>query len=480
MFCNSRIVKTAALFAATTASVGWVSVRAQNSITANKPTPALSILDSTKEQDGLVGSVRRVKVESAKIDIQDGSEVQGPRRLLELTTYGIKGNRIENTTYPNGESPIGREEYKYDDRGNIIEMTLRDERGGILNREAYNYEFDNFGNWTKMVTSIVLFESGKLKLEPIEVTFRTLSYYFDDNIAKIVDKPAPALMPAVPQPNGADSATLQNLGPGPSVTSVQEEGVPTVAAAGEPPPPLVKRITQPESSLRTEPIATSSPVVPLAANKSEDMSGSNSSARSASEPATRENPAVVRSEASGVRINPVTLVTTPGAASPSISQKTAYQYYESGLGHFQLGDMQAAVDDYLQSIKLEPRSAEVYFNLGHAYLKLDKPKDAANAFKQSVKLNPDKAEAHYGLGLSTFRLNRFREAVNSFKQAVALDPKMAKAHFCLGLAYQELGEHAFVVDEYRILERLDLSLAKRLAQSFQNVETTCAATKLCH
>src|SRR5215211_4301439 len=61
--------------------------------------PAISVLDSTKEQDGLLGSVRRVKTETAKIALKDGRPVEGPAQLVEVTTYGLKGNRVENTSY---------------------------------------------------------------------------------------------------------------------------------------------------------------------------------------------------------------------------------------------------------------------------------------------------------------------------------------------------------------------------------------------
>src|SRR5215211_1449282 len=153
--------------------------------------PAITVLDSTKEQDGLLGSVRRVKTETARIEFKEGRPIEGATQLVELTTYGIKGNRIENTSYPIGGGVVGKEEYKYDERGNITEMTVRDNRGSILNREAYSYEFDKFGNWTRMVTSLVLFENGELKREPVEVTYRTVTYYFDDNVAKAVEEPAP-------------------------------------------------------------------------------------------------------------------------------------------------------------------------------------------------------------------------------------------------------------------------------------------------
>ena len=83
-------------------------------------------------------------------------------------------------------------------------MTLRDDRGAIVTRESYSYEFDNVGNWTKMTTSLVLFENGQIKREPIESTCRTITYYFDDNIAKIVDSPSPsAARIALPSAVGA-------------------------------------------------------------------------------------------------------------------------------------------------------------------------------------------------------------------------------------------------------------------------------------
>src|ERR1043165_4319376 len=185
-------------------------VQAQNNVTA-AARPAISVLDSTKEQDGLVGSVRRVKTETARIEIKDGSPVEGPPQLVEVTTYGIKGNRIENTSYPIAGSLVGKEEYKYDDRGNITEMTLRDEHGAIVSREAYTYDFDKFGNWTKMLTSLVVFENGELKREPVEVTYRTVTYYFDDNVAKVVEQPEekPAEKRTTPSAPEVPQAELQ-------------------------------------------------------------------------------------------------------------------------------------------------------------------------------------------------------------------------------------------------------------------------------
>jgi tetratricopeptide (TPR) repeat protein len=385
-------------------------VHAQNSVSASAR-PAISVLDSTKEQDGLVGSVRRVKTETARIELKDGRPVEGPPQLTEITTYGIKGNRVENTSYPIAGSLVGKEEYKYDARGNITEMTLRDAQGAILSREAYSYELDKFGNWTKMVTSLVVFENGELKREPVEVTYRTVTYYFDDNVAKAVAEP-------VVKPEEPIAKTA--------------EAVPVIKTAE----------TVPESVLRkvegTGILKIDYDEIPISSPE--------------------------------IGKNPPPLVLKVALVPPS---NEANDLYLTGRNRFESGDVTGAVDAYLQSIKLEPKSAEVYFNLAYAYLKLEKNNDAGKAFKQSIKLNPEKPEAAYGLGLAEFRIGRFANAADAFKRAVSLEPKMAKAHFGLSLAYQELGDTRGVLEQYRILETLDKSLARKLMETFPKYNFSC-------
>ncbi len=391
-------------------------VRAQHSVgVANRP--AISVLDSTKEQDGLLGSVRRVRTETARIELKDGRAVEGPAQLVELTTYGIKGNRVENTSYPIGSSLVGKEEYKYDERGNITEMTLRDDRGAILSREAYSYEFDKFGNWTRMLTSLVVFENGELKHEPIEVTYRTVTYYFDDTVAKAVEEPIPEPVLAASVPEAATQ--IQEIEVLEIVFNDVQGLLPEV---GEPPPALVEKVIGPESAFTARKEKDVAPPTPVAAGSDQNL---------------------------------------------------ANQFYINGRNQFDAGDLRGAIESYLQSIRLEPGSAEVFLNLGHAYLKLEKNAEAVKAFKESVKLNPDVAETQYGLGFANFRLGRFRDAADAFKKATTLSPQMAKAHYGLSLAYQEIGNTNGLLQEHRILERLDRNLARKLEQTFPQYNFSC-------
>jgi TonB family protein len=109
--------------------------------------------------------------------------------------YDIKGNKIENQYFPiAGANLTGKEVYKYDDKGNLSEMTLLNEDGSLLSKEVYKYEFDFAGNWNKMTTAVAVVEGGKLSFEPTEVTYRSIMYYLDENMMKMAQ---PASQPAV-------------------------------------------------------------------------------------------------------------------------------------------------------------------------------------------------------------------------------------------------------------------------------------------
>ncbi|MDQ3806040.1 MAG: hypothetical protein M3416_19690, partial [Acidobacteriota bacterium] len=150
-----------------------------------------SFATNDREQDGLVGPVRRVKTETAKITVKGGRPAEGQRVLLEATTYDMKGNRVDNAYYlAAGGTLTGKEVYKYDERGNIVEMTLHNADGSLLSKETYAYEFDAVGNWVKMTTSVAVIEAGRVTFEPSEVTYRTIAYYLDEGMLAKMSQPA--------------------------------------------------------------------------------------------------------------------------------------------------------------------------------------------------------------------------------------------------------------------------------------------------
>jgi TonB family protein len=177
---------------------------AQSNLTAkagNAPAAGPAV-ESDRSRDGLIGPVRRVRTEVAKLLTADGRSAEGKHAVVEIVAYDIKGNKIENQYFPiAGSTLTGKEVYKYDEKGNISEMTMLNPDGTLLSKETYKYEFDFAGNWNKMTTSVAVVDSRGITFEPTEVTYRSIMYYLDENMVRMVTPGAATNAATTPQPN---------------------------------------------------------------------------------------------------------------------------------------------------------------------------------------------------------------------------------------------------------------------------------------
>ena len=164
--------------------------------------------DSDRAHDGLLGPVRRVRTEVVKLSTVAGKSIEDTKRVvLETAEYDLKGSKTQNQYFPiTGATLTGREVYKYDDKGNISEMTLVNADGSLVSKEVYKYDFDSVGNWVKMTTSVAVVEDGKISFEPTEVTYRVIFYYLDASMAKML-QPASTSSPAPAKIVDADVAS---------------------------------------------------------------------------------------------------------------------------------------------------------------------------------------------------------------------------------------------------------------------------------
>jgi len=243
-------------------------------------------------------------------------------------------------------------------------MTVRDERGAILSREAYSYEFDKLGNWTKMVTSLVVFENGELKQEPIEVTHRTVTYYYDDTVAKLAEEPKPE-----PKPEPAQKA-------------------PAVPEAGN------LRVTD---QMVLETVALSAPAV---------------SVQVESEPP----PAFV----------PIKSVESEPKPATDNTDASAKGLFLAGRDFLNQHKDREAIKAFKDSIKLNPDDAEAQYGLGFANFRMGRFRDAADAFKKASVLQPRMAKAHYGLGLAYQELGMEKQLIEEYRILENLDHALAK------------------------------------------------------
>ena len=186
---------------------------AQTNLTAkagSAPATAPAV-ESDRSRDGLIGPVRRVRTEVAKLLSAEGRQQEGKHQVVEIVAYDIKGNKIENQYFPiAGATLTGKEVYKYDEKGNISEMTMLNADGTLLSKEIYKYEFDFLGNWSKMTTSVAVVDSKGITFEPTEVTYRSIMYYLDENMVRMVTPGATPSAATNPQPAAPVAAAPVN------------------------------------------------------------------------------------------------------------------------------------------------------------------------------------------------------------------------------------------------------------------------------
>ncbi|HXI24556.1 MAG TPA: energy transducer TonB [Pyrinomonadaceae bacterium] len=229
-----------------------ISAQAQSNLSAKANVGATSSTSNTETdrgRDGFTGPVRRVRTEVAKLNNSAGKVEEGKRAVLETAEYDVNGVKTQNQYFPVSNSSLtGREVYKYDDKGNISEMTLMNKDGSLLSREVYKYDFDSVGNWVKMTTSVLVIENGKIEFEPTEVTYRSIFYYLDSSTAKLV------------QPDGSAAVveTRSSLPPQISLDKLKTSSVeplPTMAASFNTAKPVVVNNADAAPALRRVPVS---------------------------------------------------------------------------------------------------------------------------------------------------------------------------------------------------------------------------------
>ncbi|HEU4837579.1 MAG TPA: TonB family protein [Pyrinomonadaceae bacterium] len=188
------------------------------------------VVESDRSRDGLIGPVRRVRTEVAKLLTANGSQEEGKHQVVEIVAYDIKGNKIENQYFPvAGSTLTGKEVYKYDEKGNISEMTMLNPDGTLLSKEIYKYEFDFLGNWSKMTTSVAMVDAKGITFEPTEVTYRSIMYYLDENMVRMVTPGAAT----TPQPTAPVAAPPVNKPAEPKSTPANNKNNKKATAAPE-------------------------------------------------------------------------------------------------------------------------------------------------------------------------------------------------------------------------------------------------------
>ncbi|HEY2973875.1 MAG TPA: tetratricopeptide repeat protein [Pyrinomonadaceae bacterium] len=137
-------------------------------------------------------------------------------------------------------------------------------------------------------------------------------------------------------------------------------------------------------------------------------------------------------------------------------------YYALGLAYRDWGRADDEIQAYKQAIRLRSDYTSAYERLGSRYLKSKKYPEAIEIFRQLSALKPGDANAPNSMGEAYMELGRFAEAMEAFRQAIRLKPDFVRAYYNLGKSHLAMGNRDGAIEQYNILQNLDQDWAERL------------------
>jgi len=98
--------------------------------------------------------------------------------------------------------------------------------------------------------------------------------------------------------------------------------------------------------------------------------------------------------------------------------------YNRGVAALNRGDCAAAIAEFTEAIRFDPRDAEAYVGWGAALARLGRPAEGCEKYAKAVEINPRYALAYYYWGLALVLLGPRAEAEEKLNKAAELDPAL--------------------------------------------------------
>jgi lipoprotein NlpI len=124
-------------------------------------------------------------------------------------------------------------------------------------------------------------------------------------------------------------------------------------------------------------------------------------------------------------------------------------YYNRGLAyHRGRGDLDHAIADYDEAIRLNPSGAMYYNNRAIAYRAKGELDRAIADYDHAILLDPKHANAYLNRGNIHVEKGELDIAIADYSAAIRIDPKSANAYRSRGHAYQTQGDLARAIADY--------------------------------
>ncbi len=126
----------------------------------------------------------------------------------------------------------------------------------------------------------------------------------------------------------------------------------------------------------------------------------------------------------------------------------AVSFYNRGGAYSALGELERAIADYAEALRLRPDYMQAFYNRGHNYAALGRHDQAIADFTRAVELRPGEARVFYNRGKSYTALGQFERAIADFTRTLQLRPHDPDAYIDRGVASAQLGDYDRAIADF--------------------------------
>lgn len=119
-----------------------------------------------------------------------------------------------------------------------------------------------------------------------------------------------------------------------------------------------------------------------------------------------------------------------------------------GQARYEKGDVDGAIEDYTEALRLDPNSAEAYFNRGTAWQTKEDLDRAIADYTKAIQNAGKFSAAHVNRGFCWQRKEYHDLAIDDFNKALAINPTDSFAYHNRGVSWQQMEKYDLSIKDF--------------------------------